>query len=496
MSVCLKCVLLGEPLTGKSSLGRLLSAGRKAGEAYEATATDPVSHSQLLFRIFECTDLPSDFTRVACALLVYNVTDPDSYAALQRKYVPYVTKKLDAERSFVIIVGTHADQKCQRRVDAQEAEEYAASQSVFHMEVSNTLKRNIDLTLKVMRIRATYLLKKRPDTAYKPPEIDFAALSEDQESPSLTPQFSERHHFRKHSFEQNEDALNKCGNFSFPLQEPDFASLRDRKKRYDEAVVDPSTVESNLSFANISGVSDESEFTELLENRPRKEFTLQGDSLLDSQPKKPVVPLLNISHSRSGSQTERRGSITGERSLEVGGSTDRPLARPAVLEIETKVSDQTTTRALVYEGDTALEVAYRLIGDIEESDQAICDLAEIIEQQVAQYCAQLHKPKPQPVVRHIVSERHLRPQPEIKPIKVDLKRSESEKKQRQMIEPRRLLFKVKVNLGGRQGDVTVREGDDLPTVARTFAKGNALPTELEAQVLDLLNHAMTRCRQR
>ncbi len=490
MALCLKCVLLGEPGTGKSSLGRLLSAGRKAGEAYEATVTDPTSHTQLIFRISEYSDLPTDLRHVACALLVYDVTEPATYEAVKQKYVPFVSERLDAERSFVMLVGTHAELRCQRRVEAQAAEEYAASQSLFHMEVSTTLKRNIDLTLKVMRIRATYLLKKRPDTACKPPEIDFAALSDEQESPSLTPQFSERHHFRKHSFE--DDLLNQCSNFSFPLQEADFNALQGRKKRYDEALGDPSTVDSNLSFAN-SGVEDE--LAEVIENRPRKEFTLQGDSLLDSQPKKPVIPLLNISHSPSGSQTERRASTPNDRSREIGGSTDRPINRQALLEIAVQLSPDSSSRALVYEGDSAVEVAQRLLGDLEDCEQAANELAIVVEEQVRLYCAQLEQVKQQPTVRHIVSERHLKAPPEVRSVVIDLKRSESERKQRPL-EPRRLLFKVKVSLGGRQADVLVREGDDLPTVARSFAQRSELGPDMETQVLDMLKHAMSRYHER
>jgi len=494
MALCLKCVILGEPGTGKSSLGRLLSAGRKAGEAYEATVTDPTSHTQLVFRLAEHRDLPTDLRHVACALLVYDVTEPATYEAVQRKYVPYVSERLDAERSFVMLVGTHAEQRCQRRVEAQVAEEYAASQSLFHMEVSTTLKRNIDLTLKVMRIRATYLLKKRPDTACKPPEIDFAALSDEQESPSLTPQFSERHHFRKHSFEQEEDLLNHCSNFSFPLQEADFNAMQGRKKRYDEALGDPSTVDSNLSFAN-SVVEDEPEMTELMENRPRKEFTLQGDSLLDSQPKKPVIPLLNISHSPSGSQTERRASTPNDRSREIGGSTDRPITRPALLELVVQLSPDSSSRVLLYEGDSALEVAQRLLGDLEDCEQAAGELALVVEDQVQLYCSQLQSVKRQPAVRHIVSERHLKAQPEVRPVVIDLKRSESERKQRPL-EPRRLLFKVKVSVGGRQADVLVREGDDLQAVAHSFAECSGLGADLESQVLELLQHAMGRYHER
>ena len=61
--------------------------------------------------------------------------------------------------------------------------------------------------------------------------------------------------------------------------------------------------------------------------------------------------------------------------------------------------------------------------------------------------------------------------------------------------PRKLLFKLKVNIGDRRSDVLVREGDNLEEVAHSFAQHNSA-YEMETQVRDLLRTAMSKYRER
>ena len=61
-----------------------------------------------------------------------------------------------------MLIGTHSDMTDRRQVAVDEAEEFASENSAFHMEISCILNKNIELTLKLMKIRSLHILKKNP----------------------------------------------------------------------------------------------------------------------------------------------------------------------------------------------------------------------------------------------------------------------------------------------------------------------------------------------
>ena len=73
-----------------------------------------------------------------------------------------VSSKLQTGTTFIMLIGTHSDMTDRRQVAVDEAEEFASENSAFHMEISSILNKNIELTLKLMKIRSLHILKKNP----------------------------------------------------------------------------------------------------------------------------------------------------------------------------------------------------------------------------------------------------------------------------------------------------------------------------------------------
>ena len=160
MAVILKGTICGDKKVGKTSFLEQISGAKAKRNCYDIELTDPATQTQIKFIIEESSATPQ--TKSVCIFLVYSLASVSSYESIKRKWLPEIQSATNLSNSFIIIIGTHSDIS-EKFVKSYEAEEFAASNGAFHMEISSVSKRNIELTLKLMRIRAFNLLRKHPE---------------------------------------------------------------------------------------------------------------------------------------------------------------------------------------------------------------------------------------------------------------------------------------------------------------------------------------------
>ena len=207
MAVTLKGIVCGDKKVGKTSFLEQLSNSKRLNKSYEIELTDPSSQSQITFVIEETNDLNQ--SKCVCFILVYSVASSNSFESIKNKWFPMVQSQTNLGCSFIIIIGTHSDIN-EKFVDSLEAEDFAASNGAFHMEISSVNKRNVELTLKLMRIRAFYLLRKHPE---------IKDTETDEENAFST---------------KNSTDMNTYNSLDIPLPFKDFSTLQLKKNRYEE----------------------------------------------------------------------------------------------------------------------------------------------------------------------------------------------------------------------------------------------------------------------
>lgn len=251
MAVILNSLALGEPNTGKTSFLSMLCSGRRCLHLHEASVYDSQSQTQFSFKIEEPGEIPKTFEGVSCCLLFYDMTNYRSFLAIKDHWLPLVVQKGCREAAFIIILGTHSDLTGQIAVEPQAIETLAADQGVFFMEVSSVTRKNVDLTLKIMRIRARQLMRQSvemrfvaesdsPKPVTRALELEFDEEDARSGDHTPTPQFSERHKFTEGKLE----ALFTANDL--PRQMPEFK----KRNRYDDEL------DQNLSFANMSSITN------------------------------------------------------------------------------------------------------------------------------------------------------------------------------------------------------------------------------------------------
>ena len=197
MSIILKGVVLGDDKTGKSSF--LISLNPSSPKPHSVDLVDPNTNNKIKFSFEESNQIPNNSV---CVFLLYSLESYKSFESVQQKWLQLAQSALNPSSSFIIIIGTHSD-SLHKEIDPHEAEEFAASNGTFHIEVSNITKRNIELTLKLVRIRAFYLLKKHPEIM----------TVDEEENLSLE--------------------TGSSYNVDIPLQIKDYSSIQNKKNRYE-----------------------------------------------------------------------------------------------------------------------------------------------------------------------------------------------------------------------------------------------------------------------
>lgn len=73
----------------------------------------------------------------------------------------------------------------------QEAEDLAANHGIFHLDVSSVQRKHIDLLIRMMKIRARFILKKYPGLLRQSiPQLDIDSDHIPTLDSAITPQFS------------------------------------------------------------------------------------------------------------------------------------------------------------------------------------------------------------------------------------------------------------------------------------------------------------------
>ena len=410
MSIILKAVVLGDEKSGKSSF--LASLNSSPTRPHSIERTDPSTNSKIKFIFEESSKIPSESV---CVFILYSLESYKSFESVQKKWLSLAQSALNPSSSFIIIVGTHSDSP-HKEIDPHEAEEFAASNGTFHMEVSNLTKRNIELTLKLLRIRVFYLLKKHPEIG----NVD------EEENLSLE--------------------TGSSYNLDIPLQIKDYSSIQNKKNRYEnrcfaESVYGSKEIltEKNMSFADAQ-VSDCS--PEISEDMEEGLLEVSIDTLGSPSWHQKVPPLSFFPGNSAGFPLTERGKESVNRLLESGSSTERNHNEPLIiLEIQL---DKGPKKVEVYPEDNAYLLAERVLNR-GYSNQDIEKLADIITRAINDYISQV--------------------------------RNFSIKKP---------LYKVKIAIGNKWGEIVVHEGDSLEEIARSYIVENSLPKSYEQNILKLL----------
>lgn len=401
---------------------------------YCVSLKDPSTHETLVFKIEEESNIPASVSEYICFLVFYNVTDRDSFLMLKKFWLPELLTMIKTEFAFVMIIGTHADLEEERQISNEEGEEYAASQGVLHIEVSTYLHKNLELTKRLMRIRAAQLLRKHPElkecvetdlvNISSPKDVrkkvetknkSRLELTEDLEDLILeefaqTPQFSKSRLTIK---DKKQEEVSSSKNFSFPIHNAempmpvsDFTAMKLRKRnRYSECEKDSEIkrvsrqaseyLDEELSFANMSGISRHEEDSQ--DSTPEilgEDFKITvgnsspaNDSFCSVVHKVPPIPNLpSISSEQSLSQTERRSpSPVDAYSTH---DTERVWRNPLMV-LEVDLGLGRLEKIEIYEGESAFDIAERCLGNYRSNSERIHILACQIEDVINSYCKEI-----------------------------------------------------------------------------------------------------------
>ncbi|CAG9314520.1 unnamed protein product [Blepharisma stoltei] len=486
MPVHLKGIVLGDSETGKSSFLQAICSNKANLQDFQVETIDPATKTSLVFHLEEANQFLNGLTQYPCIFLMYSLANYASFLSVKENWLPQVLSTIKNDFSFIIIIGTHNDLINEREVDSQEAEEFATSNGVFHMEISSINRRNIELTLKVMRIRATYLIKKHPEMTDLQPENDFVNISspkaseiseEVERNVDIIDEFSLYHIEENNLHLENE--FNKCQNIitDIPMSFSDYKEMKKKKDRYEKCkdgvlaeipinILNEKSkaqvFEENISFANISEISKEefnfSEtvedfFPDAYENMDRLEDCPINIETLGSpswQKQRKVPPLTIISQpsmiSMCPPKTERRTAPNTQ--INSGHNTERIIKDPLLfLDVKTKDGIK---RINVYPGDTAQNLAETILGNCPEAE----DLGNLIENEINKYCNEIRS----------------------------IQNSKKNK----------ILYKVNVRLGEKALEIVVKEGDKVEDLAKKFVESNKLSRDVEATVFKLLIEAEKR----
>jgi GTPase SAR1 family protein len=156
MSIYLNALVSGPSMAGKTALLNALGANALSKEV---TVYEPNLESHLTFCFQESVDLPVSFDSLTCILLVYSLVNADSLRVIASDYLDKVCVSASPTYSFIILVGTHADLPSYRAVQTRDVTHILQSRTVSHFEVSNESVRGADSLLKMLRIRASYILR-------------------------------------------------------------------------------------------------------------------------------------------------------------------------------------------------------------------------------------------------------------------------------------------------------------------------------------------------
>jgi hypothetical protein len=199
--------------------------------------------------------------------------------------------------------------------------------------------------------------------------------------------------------------------------------------------------EKSISFADFH---ENDEMYELSEDSFDENFNDVAIDTLGGPGFQPKVPPLAMKHAQSAGnfpQTER-SQKPFSRLLESGSSTERSQTDPLlVLEI---VFENSIKKIEVFAEDSGKSIAIRALGK-NYRDEILEKLEEKIENAINEYLAQ------------------------VKSVRI-----------------RKALYKVKIGIGSKTGEIVVHDGESLEKIAKAYVEQNRLPKNYEKQILKLL----------
>mmetsp|Transcript_602 Transcript_602/g.1012 ORF Transcript_602/g.1012 Transcript_602/m.1012 type:complete len:444 (+) Transcript_602:4846-6177(+) len=359
MAVILNSLALGDSNSGKTSFLTQLCSGRRCLHLHEASVYDSQSHTQFVFKIEELTQPPDSFVGVSCCLLFYDMTNYRSFVAIKDHWLPLAVQKGCRDSGFIIILGTHSDLRADLAIETQTIENLAAEQGVIFMEVSAVTRKNVDLTLKLMRIRARQLLTHYPKLREVPVETESPkpvsrALElefEDEEvqaDHTPTPQFSERHKF-------TEGKLEALFTSDMPRPMADFK----KRNRYED------DLDHNMSFANMSSITNREDsgfFQDDIECN-----VLTGDTLGSPSCQMPLRRVMSTSNTSAKAVEEAT----------------------VLFDIEVRLGPKKAKKISVKANDTALGLAEQVLSGYSVKSELVDLLASQISERIRNYCDEI-----------------------------------------------------------------------------------------------------------
>lgn len=163
MGVYLNALVLGPSMTGKTALLSALGARKSSDGTFDVTVHDPSLNTELTFCFNEAEEVPQSLNSVACVILVYCLVNAESFKAVATEYLNQVCSSSNPSFSFVMLIGTHADLQTYRAISSKSISKLLEGTNVPHFEVACEHPHGADALLKMMRIRASYILRSHPD---------------------------------------------------------------------------------------------------------------------------------------------------------------------------------------------------------------------------------------------------------------------------------------------------------------------------------------------
>eukprot|EP00698_Gefionella_okellyi_P003828 TRINITY_DN13553_c0_g1_i1.p1 TRINITY_DN13553_c0_g1~~TRINITY_DN13553_c0_g1_i1.p1 ORF type:complete len:761 (-),score=210.73 TRINITY_DN13553_c0_g1_i1:24-2306(-) len=171
-----KILLVGENAVGKTELMHALCNLPFTQEYHETIRmeTRDVTLQDIVARFWDVSPNYMDAIRgtfwddVLCVLLIYDVGSQASFEAATQRYY---REAASSSARVIMLIGCKCDRQ-DRQVTITDAETFATRNSIFFMEVSALEKTNLDLTLKIIRIRVSHALRQpqpQPAAPIQPP---------------------------------------------------------------------------------------------------------------------------------------------------------------------------------------------------------------------------------------------------------------------------------------------------------------------------------------
>ncbi|CAG9327085.1 unnamed protein product [Blepharisma stoltei] len=383
MNSHLNGIVLSDPQIDREKFLQGISARKIHHLTYEINTKDPITNSHIIFHLEESDVIPDSISQYQCILLLYSLNEESTFSNIKEVWLPEVQASIQNENSFIILVGLEYGPH--RQIDSDEAENLATEAGAIHVEISLSAKKNITLLLRLMRVRATLLLKKQPikcESSQKPKtpqkrNLDLNSIQKITLEDCITPQFSSRtskqEEAHNYSLIENQNHLHRKYRYedeqifqTEPSQESDSDSFT-RNEKINKSIEKEITLGEDFESENCWAMNG----------------TL-GSPSYQQQYKVPPLSLNPVMPPIKQAQTTERAS-TPKKILKNGPETERPYKCPLlILEIKMRNSVKSIE---VYQGDTSYDLAKKVCGNEEEAEE----LSYCIEQEINSYCEEIKK---------------------------------------------------------------------------------------------------------